>query len=926
MKHFNFSIFAIVLISSLTLSTGFVFGQAVSINSTGAAPHANAILDVSTTGTQGVLLARMTTATRTGWTPTTSGVTVYDTNTESYWYWDDTANVWREIPNMTSIPSVSLDDAYNGGIFITADAGAVDIQGAGGLTVNGATGLGTTSPDASYAATAATGNNTVKLASSSLGIRVEVQAGTEDGIYASNTSTSTANAFYAVRGELSGGTTANGYLGYHKSGGTETYAIYGIGGTYAGYFNGDVNLLGELQLNGSAGTSGQVLVSQGSGLDPIWGSAGVQSVTAGAGLDNSGTASAPVLDVLADNGLNIDAGQDRVQLGGDLTENTEIQLEAYNLTLDLNGTGEFIVQDANVDHFKIDAAGDAFFGSDTYFKDTNTGGTDLVKISDAGVGGNDGLVEVFANGVVSHTIAGDADTYFNQQGFDRNFRIDSDNEPNMFFVDGGTDRIGIGIGTPSRTLHVDGEARIQGLANAAGAVVISDANGNINDLAFTGTATDVLLGTGTFGPSSAFADHDWYQTTSTNTPTAIGDWIYTNGNVGINVGSTAGTLPLAALHAQSNAYIGDYNTAGFFNTNATLHIAKTNNPHLLLEDIANNTGGISFNTNGLHIATENGNIDFKTGVTYNGDFSSTGTARMTILNAGNVGIGTTAPSKRLELEVNESSGLNFPLFIHNPGAINSNESGAGIGFSADNSGNNVQNGLYFERNTDYSQGKFHVLMSNSGSATPASITTDSRLTILSNGNVGIGTTAPSYKFEVIGDATISGKFNSNGIQESSDKRFKKNINNLNGALENVLKIQGVTYDWRTEEFPERNFSSRTEVGVIAQDLEQIYPELVSTDSEGYKSVQYSHLVPVLIEAIKEQQKTIGSLEKTVENLTGLVDQTMSEYNELREKFSVFSAEISKMSSNNKSEEEKAADDKRLNEKLQNVGTPARMQK
>jgi hypothetical protein len=132
-----------------------------------------------------------------------------------------------------------------------------------------------------------------------------------------------------------------------------------------------------------------------------------------------------------------------------------------------------------------------------------------------------------------------------------------------------------------------------------------------------------------------------------------------------------------------------------------------------------------------------------------------------------------------------------------------------------------------------------------------------------------------------GDVTITGKFNSNGIAETSDKRFKKDIQGLTGALENLEKLNGVSYNWKVEEFPERNFSDRTEIGVIAQELEKVYPELVSTDSKGYKSVQYSHLVPVLIEAIKEQQTTIGSLSNSVLDLTSSLDSTTLLLNEMK---------------------------------------------
>lgn len=231
---------------------------------------------------------------------------------------------------------------------------------------------------------------------------------------------------------------------------------------------------------------------------------------------------------------------------------------------------------------------------------------------------------------------------------------------------------------------------------------------------------------------------------------------------------------------------------------------------------------------------------------------------------GNVGIGTTTANNKLNIEMNSGAGLNYIIQARNTGAVNGNESGAGIGFGMDGT-TSVKNALYFERTGDFSRGKFHVLMNNVNSSTPATIA-DAKLTVMSTGNVGVGVTNPTVKFQVAGDATISGKFNSNGIQESSDIRFKRNVTPLANALNNVMKLEGVSYNWKQDEFPDRNFGSQTEIGVIAQEVEKIYPELVATDSEGYKSVQYSHLVPVLIEAIKEQQKQISSLQNTTKML------------------------------------------------------------
>lgn len=104
--------------------------------------------------------------------------------------------------------------------------------------------------------------------------------------------------------------------------------------------------------------------------------------------------------------------------------------------------------------------------------------------------------------------------------------------------------------------------------------------------------------------------------------------------------------------------------------------------------------------------------------------------------------------------------------------------------------------------------------------------------------------------------------NTNGtisVQEvatNSDVRFKKNIASLQNALNVVTSLDGVTYEWDRENFPDRHFDDQVHLGFIAQEVETVMPELVSTDTRGYKSVNYQKVSTLLVEAMKEQQQML----------------------------------------------------------------------
>ena len=110
-----------------------------------------------------------------------------------------------------------------------------------------------------------------------------------------------------------------------------------------------------------------------------------------------------------------------------------------------------------------------------------------------------------------------------------------------------------------------------------------------------------------------------------------------------------------------------------------------------------------------------------------------------------------------------------------------------------------------------------------------------------SGSVGIGTLSPGEKLEVTGNILASGT-----ITQNSDIRLKTNIEPIDNSLEKIIALRGVTYDWKD---PLRD-TGRKQIGVIAQDVEQVFPEAVRTGHDGIKSVAYSQLIAPVIEAIK----------------------------------------------------------------------------
>lgn len=127
------------------------------------------------------------------------------------------------------------------------------------------------------------------------------------------------------------------------------------------------------------------------------------------------------------------------------------------------------------------------------------------------------------------------------------------------------------------------------------------------------------------------------------------------------------------------------------------------------------------------------------------------------------------------------------------------------------------------------------------------------------GNVGIGTATPVYKLEVNGNSA-----NNTGVWAvRSDERLKRDIAPIDNALQTVMALQGVGFNWKDKD---KDDQFGRVMGFVAQDVEKVLPQWVKTGSDGYKRIETIGMDALLVESIKEQQKIIKDQERRIANL------------------------------------------------------------
>ena len=211
-------------------------------------------------------------------------------------------------------------------------------------------------------------------------------------------------------------------------------------------FNSSTNILTVGIENGTA---------QNVNLSALDSGGDINQVNAGTGLTGGGTIGNVTLNAVGTNGLTTNAND--IRLGGSLIQNTTIANGVNDLNININSTGTFKVQDAGVNKLEVNAFGDTVLGGDLYIRDENSNSTSTVIarfIDDA----DDGRLQIMENGIVSVDLDTNSQFVFNEQGLDRNFRIESNANSGMFNLDAGLNRVSIGAVNNAGTFNVTGNS------------------------------------------------------------------------------------------------------------------------------------------------------------------------------------------------------------------------------------------------------------------------------------------------------------------------------------------------------------------------------------------------------------------------------------------------------------------------------------
>jgi hypothetical protein len=379
-------------------------------------------------------------------------------------------------------------------------------------------------------------------------------------------------------------------------------------------------------------------------------------------------------------------------------------------------------------------------------------------------------------------------------------------------------RVGIGTTAPTEKLHVSGALRSTGATTSNTPSATIGWNNASNYASFESRGIN----------DTTRGEIALYQANANGSGGITSMYINTAGNVGIGTTSpngkftTVGTYATVthSLAANSAISISSMGVDGD-NFNA-FSIGQANSQ--------NNSAVMRFKYNGAGSTSNYAGFGFYA----NDDI-------LNIKADGKVGIGTTSPSSKLTVDTNINSSSPSVLKLQNSGLSGAGDLEFGISAGTGAYASGAALGTVVVRNN----------------------TTGGSVIIGAKGTVKIGVGGADFDtratFDSSGNLSVTGDVIG---YSSSDKALKDNIKPIENALEKIDKIGGYEFDWNDNQDAYKGH----DIGVIAQEIEEVIPEIVTTRDNGYKAVKYEKLTPLLIQAIKEQQEQIEDLKAKVERL------------------------------------------------------------
>jgi len=260
-------------------------------------------------------------------------------------------------------------------------------------------------------------------------------------------------------------------------------------------------------------------------------------------------------------------------------------------------------------------------------------------------------------------------------------------------------------------------------------------------------------------------------------------------------------------------------------------------------------------------------------------------------NAVNVGIGVEAPTALLHLHGQNNITMrmaNTDINQVNSGTIDFLEGESTFGTDA----------FGFRVTFDGDANLFKIQSDNGGATV-----TDVIAMYRSGGNVGIGTIVPLNKLHVAGDIRV-GTGSTGCVMDadatviagvcSSDLRLKSNVLPFPAVLSKLALLTPVTFDWRAAEFPERHFGARRSFGLIAQEVEKVFPDMVIRDAEGFRAVKYHQLPFLMLQGIRELKTENDELKQRVGVQQAENENLKAEVGKLSEQLSAFAERLSEL--------------------------------